>query len=184
METCQVFCHTKGVGINVEYLNPSFPVKKPCRKFLLITTFTDIGHYSKLQPSLMPNIPFTLHTIAPWKHVINLNQTHAFYQIPLSIASLKYLVFVALKCTRDHAAMRMPGSDTALEELMCHVPGNIIQEELMMHCKLADDFYCGANTPQELISNWSCIFKVLSHCNLQLSAPKTMVCTISSTILG
>ncbi len=51
------------IGIHVEYLNPSFLVKKPKGGFRLVTAFTDIAQFSKPQPSLMPNIDNTLRQI-------------------------------------------------------------------------------------------------------------------------
>ena len=90
LEQCQVFQRPENIGVTVEYLNPSFLVKKPSGGFRLVTAFTDIGCYSKPQPSLMPDIDSTLRTIAPWKYIIKSDLTHAFYQIPLSKASMKY----------------------------------------------------------------------------------------------
>ena len=81
LEQCQVFRRPEDIGITVEYLNPSFLVKKPSG---------DVGRYSKPQPSLMPDVDSTLRTIAPWKYIIKSDLTRAFYQIPLSKASMKY----------------------------------------------------------------------------------------------
>ena len=39
------------------------------------------------------------------------------------------------------AAMGMPGSEVALEELMCRVLGDLLQEGIVV--KLADDLYFG-----------------------------------------
>ena len=50
-----------------------------------------------------------------------------------------------------HCAMGMPGSETALEELMCRVLGELIQEGIV--AKIAGDLYCGSDTPEELHHN-------------------------------
>ena len=60
--------------------------------------------------------------------------------------------------------------------------GDFIQEGCAAN--LADDLYCGGDTPEELTFNWSRIMKALSRCNLRLSAAKTVVCPKSTTILG
>ena len=78
--------------------------------------------------------------------------------------------------------MGMPGSETALEELMCRVLGDFLQEGSAP--KLADDLYCGGYTPQELLANWSRILDALAKCNLLLSATKTVICPKTTTILG
>lgn len=44
------------VGVTVEYFNPSFLVKKPSGGFRLVMAFSDVGQYSKPQPSLMPDV--------------------------------------------------------------------------------------------------------------------------------
>ena len=79
-------------------------------------------------------------------------------------------------------AMGMPGSETALEELMCRVLGNCIQDGVV--AKLADDLYCGGNTLDELLTNWRRVLETLHKCNLKLSPTKTIICPRSTTILG
>ena len=48
--------------------------------------------------------------------------------------------------------MGMPGSETALEEMMYPDLGDSLQDGTV--AKLADDLYCGGNTIDELFSNW------------------------------
>ncbi|CAC5379308.1 unnamed protein product [Mytilus coruscus] len=62
-----VFRKPEDVGISVEYINPSFLVKKASGGFRLVTTFAEVGRYSKPQPSLMPDVDSTHRTIAQWK---------------------------------------------------------------------------------------------------------------------
>ena len=76
--------------------------------------------------------------------------TSAFYQIPLSQSSMKYCgVATPFKGVRVYvrSAMGMPGSETALEELMCRVLGNLLEEGVVV--KLADDLYGGGSTPTD-----------------------------------
>ena len=47
------------------------------------------------------------------------------------------------------SAMGMPGSETALEELMCRVLGYCLEDGIVT--KLADDLYCYGNTEVELL---------------------------------
>ncbi len=44
--------------------------------------------------------------------------------------------------------MGMPGSETALEELMCRVFGDLLAEGVV--AKLADDLYCGGESLADL----------------------------------
>ena len=150
-----------------------------------MTAFADVGRYSKPQPSLMPDVDSTLRNIAQWKYIIQSELTSAFYQIPLSKSSLKYCgVATPFRGVRIYTrcAMGMPGSETALEELICRVLGDCIQDGIVS--KLADDLYCGGNTLDELLSNWQRVLQSLKKCSLRLSPSKTVICPKSTTILG
>ena len=102
----------------------------------------------------MADVDSTLRHIAQWKHLVATNLTSAFYQIPLAQDSMKYCgVATPFKGVRVYvrSAMGMPGSETALEELMCRVLGHLQQDGVI--AKIADDLYCGGNTPLELLQN-------------------------------
>ena len=90
LEALGVFKRPEDVGVVAENLNPSFLVKKPKGGFRLVTAFSDVGRYSKPQPSLMPDVDSTLRTIARWQHIVVSDLSSAFYQIPLSKNSMKY----------------------------------------------------------------------------------------------
>lgn len=49
--------------------------------------------------------------------------------------------------------MDIPGSETALEELMCRTLGDFPQEGC--EAKLADDLYCGGDTLREALDRWN-----------------------------
>ena len=133
----------------------------------------------------MPDVDSTLRTIAPWKYLIKSDLSRAFYQIPLSKPSMKYCgVATPFRGIRvyNRSAMGMPGSETALEEMMCRVLGDLIQEGHV--CKIADDLYCGGETPEELLQTWTKVLEQLDRCNLRLSPTKTVICPKSTVILG
>ena len=185
LEAVGVFAKPDQVNVAVEYLNLSFLVRKPNGGNRLVTAFGEVGQYSKPQPSLMPNVNSTLRDIAGWKYIIVSDLLKSFYQIPLSHASMKYCgVATPFKGIRVYTrcAMGMPGSETALEELMSRVLGDLIQEGIVT--KIADDLYCGGNTAEETLSNWSRVLLALSSNNLRLSASKTVICPKSTNILG
>ena len=153
-ETLFVFKRPEDINIPVEYLNPSFLIKKPSGGYGLLAAFADVGRYSKPQPSLMPDIDSTSRLIAQWKHIISTDLTSAFYQIPLSRDSMKYCgVATPFRGVRVYArsVMGMPGSETALEELMSRVLGDLFKDGIVT--KIADDLYCSGNSPGELLSN-------------------------------
>ena len=64
LEALGVFKRPEDINIPVEYLNPSFLVKKPSSGYCLVTAFANVGCYSKPQPSLMPDVDSTLCLIA------------------------------------------------------------------------------------------------------------------------
>ena len=51
------------------------------------------------------------------------------------------------------------------------------------HCKLADDLFCGLESPDELCENWKRLLQCLKNNSLTLSAPKTMKAPAVTTIL-
>ena len=123
LEHLGAFKRTEDIGVSVEYLNPSFLIRKPNGGSRLVTTFAEVGRYSKPQLSLMPDVDFTLRLIRQWKHIIVTDLTSAFYQIPLARESLKYCgVATPFRGTR----VGMPRSETALEKLMCRVLGDLL----------------------------------------------------------
>lgn len=185
LESIGVFARPEDVGITVEYLNPSFLVKKPSGGFRLVTAFADVGRYSKPQPSLLPDVDSTLRHIGQWRYLITSDLTSAFYQIPLAKASMKYCgVATPFRGVRVYtrSAMGMPGSETALEELMCRVLGDLLLEGVVV--KLADDLFCGGNTPNELLHNWARVLHALRASGLCLSSRKTVICPKSANVLG
>ena len=50
--------------------------------------------------------------------------------------------------------------------------------------KIADDLYIGGDTANQLLHNWTRVLKCFRNNNLRLSAPKTVVCPVATTILG
>ena len=63
-----------------------------------------------------------------------------------------------------------------------HVLGDLLQDSVV--AKIADDLYCGADTPLELVHNWKRVLQVLHRCDLHLSASKTVINPGFTTILG
>ena len=60
LEKLVVFKRPENINVSVEYLYPSFLVKKSNGGYRLVTAFADVGRYSKPQPSLTPNVNTTL----------------------------------------------------------------------------------------------------------------------------
>lgn len=82
------------------------------------------------------------------------------------------------------SVMGMPGSETALEKLTCRVLCHLVQEGIV--AKIADDLYCGGNTPEQLIHNCKRVVDALQKSSLNLSAStcKTIIAPSKATILG
>ena len=185
LESMGVFAKPEDVGVTVEYLNPSFLVSKSDKSKRLVTAFTEVGKYTKPQPSLLPDVDSTIREIGKWKYLIKTDLTKAYYQIPLAKESMKYCgVVTPFRGVRVYlrGSMGLPGSETALEELMTRVLGDFIYEGNV--AKIADDLYCGANSPEKLLEVWEGVLSALNRSNLCLAAHKTEICPKSTTILG
>ena len=184
LEMKGVFARPQDIHIVPEYLNPSFLVKKSNGGFRLVTAFTEVGRYCKPKPSLMPDVDSTLRTIAKWKYIICTDLLSAFYQIPLSRASMKYCgICTPFKGVRvyQRSAMGMPDSETALEEMMCKLFGDLIQEGHV--AKIADDVYIGGNTPEELLKHWTSFLSITQKNNITLSPSKIVIAPKHASIL-
>ena len=133
----------------------------------------------------MPNVDSTIRAVARWKYIIKTDLTSAFYQIPLNVNSMKYCgvvsPFKGVRCY-TRCAMGMPGSETALEELMCRVLGDFVEAGGV--AKIADDLYCGGESLEELLSVWEAVLQRLQDANLRLSARKTVIAPARTSILG
>ena len=164
----------------------SFLVPKPgTEDFRLVTAFTEIGEFSKPQPSVMPNVEATLRTIGHWKYLIKTDLKQAYFQIPLSKESKRYAGTASpFKGVRvyNRAAMGLPGSETALEELMNRVAGELIMEGCA--AKVADDCYCGGDTIDSALSAWERLLAAFAANNLGLNPVKTVIFPKRVVILG
>lgn len=69
------------------------------------------------------------------------------------------------------SVMGMPSSETVLEEVMCRVLWDHIYKRVV--AEIADNLYCRADSPEELLQNWKRVLQALSKCNFKLSASKT-----------
>ena len=117
----------------------------------------------------MPNVDSILRKISQWKS--------AFYQIPLSRQSMKYCgVATPFRGIRVYtrSAMGMSGSETALEELMCRVLGDLLEKGTV--AKLADDLYCGGDTVDELLQNWRMVLHVCIYADSASLLQKQLYC--------
>ena len=185
MEENGVIVPPDEVGVIAEYLNPSFLIKKPSGSFRLVTSFGEVAKYAKPQPALMPDVNDTLRLIGTWKYIVKTDLSSAYYQIPLSKDSMKFCgVCTPFKGVRVYArpSMGMPGSETALEQMMSLVVGNLVAEGVM--AKVADDLFVGGETPEQLLDNYTRMLSALEKANLGLSPAKTQISPSSTTILG
>ena len=180
-----VFAKPEDVGVSVENLNPSFMILKPSGKKRLVTAFGEVGQYSKPQPSLMPTVDQVLRTIGQWKVIIKADLTSSYWQMKLSKDSQKYCgIATPFKGIRvyQRGAMGMPGTETALEEMMCRVLGDLITEGSVT--KIADDLYVGGSSVSEVLETWEKVLQLMRKNGLRLSASKTVCCPKVVTILG
>ena len=185
LEALGIFKRPENIDINVEYVNPSLLVRKARGGFRLVTAFSDVGRYTKPQLSLMPNVDNILRMIYQWKYLIQSDLPEAFYQISLEKESMKYCgVVTPNKGAREYvrSAMGMPGSETALEEVMCRVLGDFAHKGVV--AKIADNLFVRGNTIDKLYINCEKLLLALQENNLRLSAAQTIICPKSTTVLG
>jgi hypothetical protein len=185
LEKNGVLAKPEDVGVIVEYVSPSFLIKKPSGGYRLVTAFNTIGSYTKPTPSRITTSDEVLQFLAQWKYVIKSDMTSQFFQLPMKKESMKYLGIVTpFKGTRVYtrAAMGMPGSTEHLDELMFRVLGELIREGVVM--KIADDLYVGGDDIPSLLYSWERVLQLFEQTNLRISPSKTVICPITTTVLG
>ena len=109
----------------------------------------------------------------------------AFYQIPMDKGSMKWCgtptpyrgLWVYLV-----AVQSLPGSSEVLEELLCTVLGEYVNQGFV--AKIADDLSIGGPKIEELFYNWSNVLKALSDNGLKLKGPQTIIAPTQAQILG
>ena len=172
-------------GVPVEYCHPSFLVKKSSGGFRLVTSFGDFAEFARVSPSAISDVESVLQRIGQWKVIIKTDLKWAYYQIALAQDSMRYTgVVTPFKGTYVYkrSVMGLPGSEAALEEVLCRVLGDLVQDGGVV--KLSDDLYCGAETVEELMSIWEKVLERLRDNGMKLSPDKTVCCPTSTTILG
>ena len=185
LESKGVFARPQELGVTVEYVSPSFLVKKKSGDFRLVTNFRTIQPYVKPSPTLLPDVNSTLLKVGAWKYVAVTDFADSYYQIPMKRESMKYCgVVTPFKGVRVYttSCMGLPGSETALEELTCLVLGDLVRMGIV--AKIADDLFIGGATESELLDNFRVVVHRLRENNLTLSARKTVIAPVSTEILG
>ena len=180
-----VLLKPEDVGVVCEYLNPSFLITKKSGKKRLVTAFTEVAQYTKPQPALMSNIEDALRQIGSYDYIVVSDATTAYWQMVLSKDSMKFTgVVTPFKGVRVYGrgAMGMPGTESALEEMMYRVLGDQLADGGVT--KVMDDLYCGGSSPEEALQQWERVLKAFAKNGLRLSAHKTFICPKSTVILG
>ena len=185
LEKIGVFSTPEQAGVQAEYINPSFLVKKPDGNYRLVTSFGEVAAHNKPTPTYTPSIDSTIRNFGQWKYIIKTDLKKAYFQIPLHKNSQKYCAVVTpFKGVRVYlrAAMGMPGSECALDEIMSRIFGDLIEKGLVL--RVADDIYIGADDLETLLETWKIVLMRLHQAGLRLSAPKTEIIPTKTNVLG
>ena len=180
-----VFARPEDVNVVVEHVSTSFLVHKAKGGYRLVTAFTSLGQYCKTLPVTMSTVDSVLRMLGKWKYIISTDLRDAFYQIPLEHSSMKWCgTMTPYRGLRVYqvAAQGMPGSSEALEEMLCTVLGDFVQQGFV--AKIADDLNVGGYSMSNLSHNWSLVMGALYNNGLKLKGPKTIIAPLRAQILG
>ena len=162
-----------------------FLVRKSNGNHRYVTAFNSLAKYCRPPPSRVYNCRDVLQRIGSSRYIIKTDLTASFFQIKIDRDSMPYLgTMTPFKGIRLYAraAMGMPGSTEYLEELMSRVLGHLQQSGRV--AKIHDDLYAFSQSIDELYHTWEEVLIALSNNNLCLSAEKTEIVPVSTTILG
>ena len=180
-----VFCRPEDVGISVTHTNTIFLVAKPDGTSRLVTSFGSLSDYILVPPTTTTNVEDVLRMVGQYKFVIKTDMIKAYFGVPMSKESMRYVgVNTPYKGTYVYtrSVMGLPGSEAALEELLCRILGDLVQSGGVI--KLVDDLYLGANSVDELLKLWEEVLDRFHKNGLKLSPTKTVCCPTSTVILG
>ena len=150
-----VLSRAEDVEQPVEYVHPSFLIKKQSGGYRLVTSFGQMAEYARPQPTINSNIEHALHQIGQFKEMIITDLKDSYFQIPLNPESSKFLgVITPYTGTYVYrrSVMGLPGSEAALEELLSRIFGDLIREGKMV--KIADDLFLGSQSVDDLATTW------------------------------
>ena len=180
-----VLSRAEDIGVPVEYVHPCFLVKKSSGGHRIVSPFGEVAEFARPQPTVTSNVEHVILQIGQWKHIIKCDLKSAYFQVPLSPESCRYVgVMTPFKGTFVYrrSVMGLPGSESALEELLSRIFGDMVEDRKIV--KIADDFYVGSDNIENLLSSWEEVLQRLSLNGLKLSADKTVCCPTSTNILG
>ena len=121
LENLGVLAKPEDLDITVEYISPSFIVKKPGGGTHLVTAFNGVARYTKPIAARVTSCDEVIHFLAQWKCMIKTDMTKHFYQLAMQRSSLKYLgIMTPFKGIRVYtrAAMGMPESSEHFDQFM------------------------------------------------------------------
>ena len=126
-----VFAKPEDVNVNVEYVSPSFLVKKANGGYRLVTSFGELAEHTRPQPAAMPNVDEVLRNMAQHKYIVKSDLLFAYFQIELARQSMKFAGIVTPfrgTLVYQRAVMGLPGSEASLETLLCRILGDLMLE--------------------------------------------------------
>ena len=135
-----VLSRAEDVKQPVEYVHPSFLVKKASGGHRLVTSFGEMAEYAKPQPTINSNVEHALYQIGQFKELIITDLSSGYFQIPLNPESSRYVGVISPYTgayVYRRSVMGLPGSEAALEELLSRIFGDMIRNGDMV--KIADD---------------------------------------------
>ena len=180
-----VLSRAEDVQQPIEYVHPSFLVKKRSGGYRLVTSFGQMAEFARPQPTINTNVEHALHQIGQFEHLIITDLKDSYFQIPLNPESAKYLGVIAPYTgtyVYRRSVMGLPGSEAALEELLSRIFGDLIRAGKMV--KVADDLFLGSLSINDLAATWKEVLHRLKLNGLKLSPTKTRINPESATILG
>ena len=189
LEKLGVLAAPGDIGIeHVTHVSPSFLIKKPGGPetgYRFVTAFNELAQYTRILPTASKTCDEVIRKLASFKYIIKCDLTKSFYQIKVTKQSIPLLgTITPFKGLRVYlvAAMGMPGSSEALEELISRAFGDFAYEGWFIY--IHDDVNVCGNTVKQLHINWVRCLHRFWECDLRLSAPKTTICPKECIILG
>ena len=174
-------------GIDVIAVSPSFLVAKkpPSKGYRLVTAFGALAQHVKNPAAPIVSTDQVLRRLSSWRYLIKTDIANAYHQIPLNRDSMRLAgVVTPFKGMRVYttAAMGMPGSEIALNELTALLFGSMKQSGVLE--VLMDDVYIGGDNFDDLHDNYLRFLTICNEADIRLGPSKVVICPAQTEILG
>lgn len=185
MESWGVLKKPHDLGITVRNVHTSYLVPKTDGSYRFVTDFTSLLPFIGKVEVLTTTIPQAKRILSSFKHFVELDLSHCFWQGCMSAEDSAYLAtphpFGGLRVyAREPQGIRNASEHNS--ERLSVIFGDLEQQKKMT--RMADGLYIGGETLEELSENLIEVLSRAKNCGLTFKPSKVVICPQSTILFG